>query len=59
MFICKYSSEQELNMADMFTGQISEEQMHLMYRNENYLKALQAWLPFLDERGYLGQTKIK
>jgi hypothetical protein len=57
MFVCKYTSEQELNMADMFSGQISEEIMHLMYRNENYLKALESWLPFLEQRGYLNKVK--
>lgn len=24
-----------------------------IYRNETYKKAVKAWLPFLDERGYL------
>lgn len=53
MFVCKYTSEKEIDFADMFSGQIDEESMKLMYRNDNFMAALEAILPFLEERGFL------
>ncbi|KAG5675465.1 hypothetical protein PVAND_005367 [Polypedilum vanderplanki] len=53
MFICKYNSEKEIIMADLFSGMIDDDTLKLIYSNDNYLKALETWLPFMDERGFL------
>lgn len=52
--IVKHDSADDLDMTVLTSG--SEEGFKMLikcYQNENYKKALTAWLPFLDERGFL------
>ncbi|KAG5675463.1 hypothetical protein PVAND_005365 [Polypedilum vanderplanki] len=60
MFICKYDSDQEITM-EQFTdpNAFTPEMFNRMYRNDNYLKALKSWLPFLYERGYLNPVAFE
>jgi hypothetical protein len=54
MFVCKYESEEELTMEQfMDVNAFTDDMFNRMYRNDNYLRALKSWLPFMHKRGFL------
>jgi hypothetical protein len=57
MFVCKYNAQEEINMGELFSGVIDDASLKRIYSNDNYLKALESWLPFMEERGYLDGFK--
>lgn len=50
-FIVKFNGNEDMNM-DVLTTSDSEN-LYRLYSNENYMKALKLWLPFLNKRGFL------
>jgi hypothetical protein len=56
MIIVKYSSDKEVKMEDMFTGVVDDGVVNDFFLNDLYVKALEIWLPFLEERGYLEKS---
>lgn len=54
MFIAKYDSDKELDLAQIFDPtKSSPDTLIGAFNNPIYKKALALWLPFLDKRGYL------
>lgn len=54
MFVCKYDSDKELTMEDFMNPEAFDEEMiYRIYQNDNFLKAVKLWLPFLYKRGFL------
>lgn len=58
LFVVKYDSAEEINMEEMMGGGMSQEKMKEIYSNPIYKKALLAWLPFLNKRGFLDTLLI-
>lgn len=57
LFIFKYDCKEELNL-QMIMGQVDDKDemarvYQRIYGNETYMKALKAWLPFFDKKGFL------
>lgn len=52
LFAVKYESSEELSMEMIMSGG-DPEMIERIYNNGNYRKAIQQWLPFLDNRGFL------
>jgi len=54
MFIAKYDSPQDLDIAQIFEQtKDTPEIFDAAFKNPIYIKAFKSWLPFLDKRGYL------
>ena len=54
LFICKYNSEREITLDQIFKGGDGcQELLDVIYNNSNYEKACKKWLPFLNDRGFL------
>lgn len=54
LFACKYDSAEELTMEQLMDPNAYDQEMfNRLYRNDNYLKAIKSWLPFLHKRGFL------
>lgn len=56
LMMAKYDSDQEFDLQSFMGGTLNAITLEKMYRNEIYLKALQCWLPFFENRGLLDQT---
>lgn len=52
LFVVKNDSNEVLEIEKLMTTEDPE--MHQkIYNNENYMKSLKLWLPFLNKRGFL------
>jgi hypothetical protein len=54
LFVVKNDSSDEINMENLMgKGEGAEEMLQKVYKNPIYKKAVRAWLPFLNKRGFL------
>lgn len=60
LLVCfvKYNFSLEVDIQELLTGPENPEVLKMLFTNDNFRNAMQLWLPFLDERGFL-DTMIK
>jgi hypothetical protein len=54
--VVKFDSDLEFDLLAYMRGQSDPDILRKMYKNENYLRAIQYWLPFFENRGLLDKT---